>query len=118
MRAPRRHRLLASSILAAVGSLSVGVGLAAAGEPTRVVSGGEKDNPVDLNLGVAFLSELRQSVLRREQAGSGGGTTLGRDLIHEQKRSVLHVQAELGLLPRLGLFFNFPFVIGDMRQLD
>ena len=54
------------TLLVLGGSTLAWPGPAGAAEATRVVSGGEQDNPYDLNLTLGFRSSLRQAVLKRE----------------------------------------------------
>lgn len=94
-------------------------GAARAAEAARVVSGGEKDNPYDLNLAIGFSGASRQALLKREAPVVGRPDSgLTRELIYRHTRQTAHVRADLGLLPDVGLFVNLPFVVSDRRSLE
>ena len=85
------------------------------GEPTRIATAFEKDNPIDLHISLSYeFRHKRASILR--EWGQGSITRLAKDLIYRQQQHILAPVLELGLFHDLSVYLGLPIIVSDDRE--
>ncbi|HVR60760.1 MAG TPA: hypothetical protein VMU50_02625 [Polyangia bacterium] len=106
---------------------------ARAAEVTRVVSGFDQGNHLDINGSISWLHEIRRGYIKRESetapttpTSAGQPTQTGtpqyldpeKDLAYLQTRDVLNLRVDVGVFWDLGFHIEAPLVLHDARSLD
>jgi len=93
---------------------------AVAGPDSEVASAADEGDPFDLHVTLDYVFEGRQTVVKREQAGTGttDAVPVGLDLVSKQLRHTIIPRVELGIFHDLALTAALPIVILDTRELD
>lgn len=94
---------------------------ARAAEVTRVVSALDDENAFDFNLTASWLHESRSSFVMREDATKpqeDGTFALSKDSQFSQRRDILDLRMDFGILWDVGLRIGVPLVLADERTLS
>jgi hypothetical protein len=97
--------------------------VAHAAEVTRVVSALDDENRFDFNLTLSWLHEARSAFVKREDEtmsipGNPNGIPLAKDSQFSQRRDILDLRMDFGIMWDVGLHVSLPYVIGDDRSLS
>jgi len=74
----------------------------------------------DFNLSVGWTHEQKTAYIKREREGqaTSGVIALDKELVYRQRRDVLNLRADFGVIRDLSLFAVTPLVLADVRSLD